>query len=149
PFTCTKINVRQIPGFPQQYAEKFEAATQPMVFLHRNIHRLTEQIFSAPNLANDMILSSATAERYDEAVYDDLHTSGWWADIERETDGDVVVVPLMLSSDATLVSNNGKNKAWPIYLTIGNVPKDVRYKKDYRACKVLGFFPVITMATKT
>ncbi|SAL96511.1 hypothetical protein, partial, partial [Absidia glauca] len=149
PFTCTKINVRQISGFPQQHAEKFEASTQPLVFIHRNIHRLAEQIFSAPNLAHDMILSSASAKRYDEAVFDDLYTGGWWANVERGTADDVVVVPLMVSSDATLVSNNGKNKAWPIYLTLGNVPKDKRYKKDYRACKVLGFFPVITMTTKT
>ncbi|SAM00090.1 hypothetical protein [Absidia glauca] len=93
-----------------------------------------------------MILSPATATRYNEVVYDDLHTSQWWSDLQRSVgDDDVVILPLMLSSDATLVSGNGKNKAWPIYMTIGNVPKGVRYKKEYGACRVLGYLPVINV----
>ncbi|SAL96396.1 hypothetical protein, partial, partial [Absidia glauca] len=146
PFTATPIDLTTVANFPLEHLADFEKATDPMIFLHRNIYDLTQHIFSLPHLAQHMILSPAIATRYNEVVYDDLHTSQWWSDLQRSVgDDDVVILPLMLSSDATLVSGNGKNKAWPIYMTIGNVPKGVRYKKEYGACRVLGYLPVINV----
>lgn len=94
-----------------------------------------------------MILSPAKATRYDEAILDDLHTGEWWSRMQREIVGDdnSVILPLMLSSDATLVTGNGNSKAWPMYLSLGNVPKKYRFLKAYRACRVLAYLPIITI----
>ncbi|KAI8329155.1 hypothetical protein BC941DRAFT_319739, partial [Chlamydoabsidia padenii] len=35
----------------------------------------------------------------------------------------------------------------PIYMTLGNVPKKFRYKKDHRAHRVLGYFPVFDISS--
>ncbi|SAM02965.1 hypothetical protein [Absidia glauca] len=136
-FTSTPINLASIDNFPMNCIADFEKAVGPMVFLHRNIKELAEHI----------LLSPSTATRHDEVVYDDLHTSQWWSKVQHDIGDDgAVVIPLMLSSDATLVSTNARHKAWPIYLTLGNVPKSIRYKKEYLACRVLGYLPVINVA---
>ncbi|SAM00069.1 hypothetical protein [Absidia glauca] len=109
PFTATAIDLTTAANFPLEHLADFEKATDPMIFLHHNIYDLTQHIFSLPHLAQHMILSPATATRYDEAVYDDLNTSQWWSDMQRSVDDDnVVVLPLMISSDATLFSGNVK-----------------------------------------
>lgn len=43
----------------------------------------------------------------------------------RLSPGDVVLA-MMLSSDQTLVSSNGRQKAWPVYLKLGKGGDDRR-----------------------
>jgi hypothetical protein len=145
-FNSMTIDITTIEDFPTEYIDAFRQATnnEPLVLFHRNIHRLTEHIFSLPNLSDQMILSPSKATRYDEKIFDDLHTSNWWAEMQGNVGDEKVVIPLMVSSDATLVTGNGKKKAWPMYLTIGNVPKKYRYLKNYGASRVLAYLPVVT-----
>ena len=37
------------------------------------------------------------------------------------------VVPIILASDKTHLATSGKVKAWPVYMTIGNIANDVRF----------------------
>jgi hypothetical protein len=118
----------------------------PLVLFHRNIHRLTEHIFSLDHLADKVILSPATATRYDDVVYDDLYTSKWWAEMQGKVGDKKLIIPLMVSSDATLVSGKG-NKSWPMYLTIGNIPKAYRFLNNSGASRVLAYLPVIDVVS--
>ncbi|CAO3648175.1 unnamed protein product [Cunninghamella echinulata] len=56
---------------------------------------------------------------------------------------DALLLMLMLSSDQTIVYGNNKHKLWPIYLTLGNIPKHLRNKSKYNTNLVLAFLPVI------
>jgi Plavaka transposase len=49
----------------------------------------------------------------------------------------VVVVPLILYSDQTHISSSGRRKAWPLTMTIANIPREGRWKP--KAHDVLGF----------
>jgi hypothetical protein len=145
------IDITTIKDFPTQYINAFNAATnhEPIFLFYRNIHHPTEYIFSLEHLSDKIILSPATATRYDDVVFDDLHTSHWWSQMQSKVGNEKVIIPLMLSSDATIVSGNCKTKAWPMYMTIGNVPKDLRYVKGYGASRVLAYLPVITTLSNT
>ncbi|CAO3600957.1 unnamed protein product [Absidia cylindrospora] len=109
-----------------------------LLLQYRDIHFLTR-----PHLAKDMILSPAMATRYNDAVVDDLHTGEWWAKMQSKltSDEDTVLVPLMLLwSLAT-----GKVKLGRCISPLAIFKKKLRFLKDYGACRVLVYLPVITV----
>ena len=54
-----------------------------------------------------------------------------------------VVMPVILSSNKTVLSVfSGNKKAWPVYLTIGNISKDVQRRVSAHAMILIGYLPV-------
>ena len=52
-------------------------------------------------------------------------------------------MPVILSSDKThLTWFSGDKKAWPVYITIGNISKEVRRKSSAHATVLLGYIPI-------
>ena len=51
------------------------------------------------------------------------------------------IIPIMLSSDKTQLTQFRGKMAYPIYLIIGNIPKDIRRKPSRSAQMLLGYIP--------
>ncbi|KAG1437254.1 hypothetical protein G6F56_013196 [Rhizopus delemar] len=138
--------VCDIQGFNQEYVDGFRDNTgsTEIQLTYGKIDKLVEYLFSLPTLWEYMLKNPYIAKRDDERVYNDIPTSQWWHDLQQEVGLDTVVLAVMLFSNMTLVNNNGRKKAWPLYLTLGNIPKSIRYLEAYRACRVLAYLPIIT-----
>ena len=53
------------------------------------------------------------------------------------------VAPVILASDETrLTSFGGDKKAWPVYLSIGNISKAVRRQPSQHAMVLIGYIPM-------
>lgn len=51
------------------------------------------------------------------------------------------VVPIIISSDKTQLTLFRGKTAYPVYLTIGNIPKDIRRKPSCRAQMLIAYIP--------
>jgi hypothetical protein len=63
------------------------------------------------------------------------------ASLESKRPG-ATIIPVILSSDKTLLTQFRSKMAYPIYLTIGNIPKDIRRKPSRHAQILIGYIPI-------
>jgi hypothetical protein len=68
--------------------------------------------------------------------------------LEEQKPG-ATVVPILLSSDRTQVTQFGSKSAYPVYLTIGNLPKDIRRKPARRGQILLAYLPTTKLKQVT
>ncbi|THU79156.1 hypothetical protein K435DRAFT_698509, partial [Dendrothele bispora CBS 962.96] len=71
-------------------------------------------------------------------------TGKWWWNtqkaLEQQKPG-ATVVPVILSSDKTQVTLFHNKSVYPVYLTIGNLPKEIRRKPSQQGQILLGYLP--------
>ncbi|QRV84442.1 hypothetical protein RhiJN_12458 [Ceratobasidium sp. AG-Ba] len=74
---------------------------------------------------------------------DEMWTADWWMKIQRQLPLGATVIPIILSSDSTQLTNfSGGKSAWPVYITIGNIPKSIRAKITSYSTLLLAYLPV-------
>ncbi|KAG8784203.1 hypothetical protein FRC12_018893 [Ceratobasidium sp. 428] len=76
-------------------------------------------------------------------IYDEMSSGDWWWGMQcRIRNKNGTVVPLIVASDGTSLTNNANGpEAHPIYLSIGNISKTVRRMPTKRSMILLGYLP--------
>jgi hypothetical protein len=60
-------------------------------------------------------------------IYSKMNTGDWWWDTQDQLPARATILPVICALDKThLTNSSGDQHAWPLYLTIGNIPKDIR-----------------------
>ncbi|KAF8152285.1 hypothetical protein B0H34DRAFT_111607, partial [Crassisporium funariophilum] len=84
-----------------------------------------------------------TDEAGTKRVFDEMWTADWWWNTQNDLLKGATIAPLILSSDKTQLSQfRGDKKAWPVYLTIGNISKEIRCQPSAHATILVGYLPV-------
>ncbi|KAJ3752644.1 hypothetical protein EV360DRAFT_54847 [Lentinula raphanica] len=77
-------------------------------------------------------------------LYHDLNTGRWWWDTQKALEKDkpgATIIPLIISSDKTQITMFRNKSAYPVYMTIGNLPKEIRRKPSQQGQILLAYLP--------
>ncbi|KAJ7347927.1 hypothetical protein DFH08DRAFT_914410 [Mycena albidolilacea] len=77
-------------------------------------------------------------------LYHDIHTAKWWwmtqKTLERCKPG-ATIVPAIILTDKTQMTMFQNKAAYPVYMMIGNIPKDIRRKPSCQGYILIGYLP--------
>jgi hypothetical protein len=75
-------------------------------------------------------------------IYSEMNTGDWWWDTQDQLPAGATIEPVICASDKTYLTNSsGDEHAWPLYLTIGNIQKDICHTPRKRVWIHPGLIP--------
>lgn len=108
------------------------------------------RLFARPDLVDSTVYQHEF--RYDSEgsrEFSEVHTGNWWWDMQKEINeklNDTIgtIMPCFISSDATqLTSFSGDQKAWPVYLQIGNHLNAARAQYSNNCTEIIAYLPCL------
>ncbi|KAF8600664.1 hypothetical protein BDV93DRAFT_447042 [Ceratobasidium sp. AG-I] len=80
-------------------------------------------------------------------VYSEMWTGEWWWRMQELLGEGATIAPFILATDEThLTALSGSKVAWPVYASIGNIPKAVRRRPSEQTMMLIGLIPVAKLA---
>ncbi|KAG0633524.1 hypothetical protein HOY80DRAFT_1104646 [Tuber brumale] len=127
-------------------ADGLELATSQQRFFYRNPLDCAKYLLSQKCFAQDIIyapVKDRNSETPPARVYSEMHMGDWWWETQDSLPEGATLVPIICSSDVMFLTNFfGDKKAWPIYLTIGNILSKTRNKSSKHASILLALLPI-------
>ncbi|KAG2741893.1 hypothetical protein P692DRAFT_20750106, partial [Suillus brevipes Sb2] len=113
----------------------------------RDILECVRALYGDPEHAR--YLSFAPERHYVDAgktqrLYHDMCTGEWWwatQEVLEQSKPGATIIPIIISSDKTQITLFRNKTAYPVYLTIGNLPKCIRRKPSRRGQILLAYLP--------
>ncbi|OJT12555.1 hypothetical protein TRAPUB_10899 [Trametes pubescens] len=143
----TIIDEKLASGRPKFIRREIVVAGEVFEIFYRDVIQCIRSLIGDPKFAG--LLVFAPEKHYADAghtarVYFDVHTGKWWWETQKELEKRMpgaTIIPIILSSDKTQLTVFGSKTAYPVYMTIGNLPKDIRRKPSRRGQILLAYLP--------
>ncbi|QRV90393.1 hypothetical protein RhiJN_18411 [Ceratobasidium sp. AG-Ba] len=146
--------VNRLPRGPRWYRETIivtgDQDVEVLDLWKRDIAELIRMLLSDPRFIPHTRYAPErhyTSETKRHRVYNEMWSGRWWWRMQNLLGRYATVVPIIISSDKTKMTVfSGNQKAWPVYLTIGNISSDIRRCPSERATLLIGYLPVSNLS---
>ncbi|KZT54391.1 hypothetical protein CALCODRAFT_424003, partial [Calocera cornea HHB12733] len=124
---------------------RLQDTEETAVLWHRNLLDAVQLLFEEPRFGK--VLVFGPEKHYiDEAkeyrLLLEMWTGNWWWRLQTQLPAGATIIPLILGSDkALLTQHSGDCYGYPIYVSIGNLPKAIRRTPSQRGTLLLGYLP--------
>ena len=131
-------------------------------FLNRKLTSVIREAFESPlahlyHYSPFKLFHKSSISGKDERIYGEIFTSDAFLDETEQVrrhapvppedptcKREKVVAAVMFSSDATMLTDFGTAKGWPIYFMVGNLSKYIRAQPDSGAMHHLAYIPLVS-----
>ncbi|KAI9430686.1 hypothetical protein BJY52DRAFT_1090380, partial [Lactarius psammicola] len=120
----------KIPGRPAFTREEVQIAGERFDFHFWEIIPCIRALFGDPEFTRQLVFSPQRHYQdphHTTQIFSEMHTGKWWWSVQARNPG-ATVIPIIISSDKTQLTLFRSKSAYPVYLSIGNIPKDTRRK---------------------
>ncbi|KAG2054209.1 hypothetical protein BDR06DRAFT_1050430 [Suillus hirtellus] len=138
---------KQLPGRPTFCRKQIIVAGEAFDIYYQDVLECIKALYSDPDFVDYLVFTPechSTDDNEMVRLYSDMHTGKWWWNTQKKLDKQwpgATIVPVIILTDKTQVTMFRNKTAYPVYLTIGNIPKDIRHKPSWRAHILLAYLP--------
>ncbi|PPQ77052.1 hypothetical protein CVT24_009600 [Panaeolus cyanescens] len=144
-----KIIDQKLPARPEFERHEVVMGGESITFYSRNVVDCLRSLWADPDFADDLLVEPEKQYADDEStirVYHEMNTADWWwktqKKVENETEKtNCTIIPIIISSDKTQLTDFRGINAYPVYMTIGNLPKHIRCKPSRQGQMLIAYLP--------
>ncbi|KAG2068004.1 hypothetical protein BDR04DRAFT_1025721, partial [Suillus decipiens] len=134
-------------GQPKFKQEQVIVAGESFDVYYCDIIEYVKSLYGNPDFAQYLTFSPEQHYADDNktvCLFHDMHTGKWWWETQKKLDAQHpgrTIVPIIISSDKMQVTMFCNKTAYPVYLTIGNIPKELCHKPSSGSHVLLAYLP--------
>jgi hypothetical protein len=140
------------------------ASTERLFLFLRDPVECVKHLLADPGLSEGMTFVPQrvyTNKYQNERIYHEMWTGNWWWRMQvccprnkksrHRTDSPPqdqlnlgsTIIPIVIASDMTNLTHHGGDKSsWPVYMSIGNISKKIRFRAKSKAFMLIAYIPI-------